>query len=216
LHDYTKQLYICVVRGRSKTVADVLFEVAEAQQGYFTSKQASSAGYLLGSQAHHVKSGNWVRVERGIYRLAHFPQSPEEQLVIYSLWSRNRAGQPEGVYSHQTALSVHELSDVNPAKLHLTVPVTFRRRARVPRVLVLHRARLHQNDVDQRRGFAVTRPLRAIADLARADSVSHDIIEQALTEGRRRGLIGRREISELLRQGKLPGWFDGLLAENAR
>lgn len=216
LHDYTKQLYICAVRGRSKTAADALFEVAEAQQGYFTSKQAASVGYLLGSQAHHVKSGNWVRVERGIYRLTHFPQSPEEQLVIYSLWSRNRTGQPEGVYSHQTALSIHELSDVNPAKLHLTVPVTFRRTARVPRVLVLHRAMLHQNDVDQRHGFAVTRPLRAIVDLARVDSVSHDIIEQALTEGRRRGLIAGQEISELRRQGQLPKWFGSLLAENKR
>jgi predicted transcriptional regulator of viral defense system len=86
----------------------------------FTTKQAGDAGYQPGSQAHHVKSGNWVRAERGIYRLTRFPQSSEEQLVIYALWSRNRAGEPEGVYSHQTALSIHELSDLNPAKLHKT------------------------------------------------------------------------------------------------
>ena len=79
-----------------------LFDSAEEQQGYFTAKQAADAGYQLGSQAHHVKSGNWVRVERGIYRLARFPQSNEEQLVIYHLWSRNRAGAPEGVYSPPT------------------------------------------------------------------------------------------------------------------
>ena len=79
----------------AKTVADALFAVAEGQQGYFTSKQATNAGYQLGSQAHHVKSGNWARVERGIYRLTRFPQSPEEQLVIYALWSRNREGRPE-------------------------------------------------------------------------------------------------------------------------
>jgi hypothetical protein len=49
-----------------------------------------------------------VRVERGIYRLARFPQSDEEQLVIDTLWSRNRTGEgePEGVYFHQTALSI--------------------------------------------------------------------------------------------------------------
>jgi hypothetical protein len=29
-----------------------------------------------------------VRVEPGIYRLARFPQSAEEQLVIYTLWPR--------------------------------------------------------------------------------------------------------------------------------
>jgi len=204
------------MRSQAKTVSDALFETAEGQQGYFTAKQAADAGYKLGSQAHHVKSGNWVRVERGIYRLARFPQSSEEQPVIYALWSRNRAGETEGVYSHQTALSIHELSDVNPTKLHMTVPTTFRRRAKLPRMLVLHRASLNKMDVEQRQGFAVTRPLRAIADLVAAESVSRDIVEQALTEGRQRGLLSVREVAELRRQENLPKWFDDLLAANKR
>jgi predicted transcriptional regulator of viral defense system len=204
------------MRRQAKTVSDALFEIAEGQQGYFTAKQAAEAGYQLGSQAHHVKSGNWVRVERGIYRLARFPQSSEEQLVIYTLWSRNRAGEPEGVYSHQTALSIHELSDVNPVKLHMTVPSAFRRSAKVPKILVLHRASLNEKDVEQRQGFAVTRPLRAIADLVAAESVSRDIVEQALTEGRQRGLLSVRDVVELRRQEHLPKWFDDVLAANKR
>jgi len=204
------------MRSQAKTVSDALFEIAEGQQGYFTAKQAADAGYQLGSQAHHVKSGNWMRVERGIYRLARFPQSSEEQLVIYALWSRNRTGEPEGVYSHQTALSIHELSDVNPTKLHMTVPSAFRRSAKVPKILVLHRASLNEKDVEQRQGFAVTRPLRAIADLVAAESVSRDIVEQALTEGRQRGLITVREVAELRRQGNFPKWFDNLIAANKR
>ena len=200
----------------AKTAADVLFAIAEGQQGYFTAKQATAAGYQLGSQAHHAKSGNWVRVERGIYRLARFPQSSEEQLVIYALWSRNLAGETEGVYSHQTALSIHELSDVNPAKLHMTVPAAFRRRAKTPKVLVLHRSTLDKKDVEQRQGFAVTRPLRTISDLAAVESVARDIVEQALKEGRQRGLITGREISELRQRGQIPKWVDELLAGNQR
>lgn len=196
--------------------AAALFEIAEEQQGYFTAKQAASAGYLLGSQAHHVKAGNWIRVERGIYRLARFPQSDEEQLVIYSLWTRNRSGEPQGVYSHQTALSIHELSDVNPAKLHMIVPPGFRRSTKVPKPLVLHHSLLDEKEIEQRQGFAVTRPLRAIADLATAESVSRDIVEQSLLEGRRRGLITAREIAELRRRGQLANWFDDLLAANTR
>jgi hypothetical protein len=214
LHVYTNYLYIRAMRSQAKTVSDTLFKMAEGQQGYFTAKQAADAGYQLGSQAHHVKSGNWVRVERGIYRLARFPQSPEEQLVIYTLWSRNRAGEPEGVYSHQTALSIHELSDVNPARLHMTVPATFRRRAKAPKILVLHRAILDEKDVELRQGFAVTRPLRAIADVTAAESVSREIVEQALAEGRQRGLITARQMSELSRHGQFPKWFDELLVEN--
>ena len=200
----------------AKTAADALFAMAEGQQGYFTSKQAAEAGYQLGSQAHHVKSGNWTRVERGIYRLTRFPQSSEEQLVIYALWSRNRAGEPEGVYSHQTALSIHELSDLNPAKLHMTVPAAFRRTAKTPNVLVLHRANLSQTDIEPRQGFAVTRPLRTIADLAAAESTSRDIVEQALIEGRRRGVITAREISTLGRNAPLPRWFNELLAGSTK
>ena len=203
--------------GRAKkNVPAALFDSIEGQQGYFTAKQAADAGYQLGSQAHHVKSGNWVRVERGIYRLARFPQSNEEQLAIYHLWSRNRAGAPEGVYSHQTALSIHELSDVNPSKLHMTVPPIFRRTSKTPKILVLHRANLDEKDILQRHGFAVTRPLRAITDLAVAESVSRDIIEQALREGRQRGLITVREISELRHLGQIPKWFDELLGEGRR
>jgi predicted transcriptional regulator of viral defense system len=204
------------MRLRAKTAPDALFQIAEQQQGYFTAKQAAEAGYQLGSQSHHVKSGNWVRAERGIYRLARFPQSSEEQLVIYALWSRNRTGEPEGVYSHQTALSIHELSDVNPAKLHLTIPKTFRRSAKVPTILVLHHANLNEKDIERRQGFAVTRPLRTIADLATAESVARDIVEQALTEGRQRGLITVREISELRHEGQFPNWFAELLAEIER
>ena len=198
----------------AKTAADALFAVAEGQQGYFTSKQATNAGYQLGSQAHHVKSGNWARVERGIYRLTRFPQSPEEQLVIYALWSRNREGRPEGVYSHQTALSIHELSDVNPAKLHMTVPVAFRRTAKTPNVLVLHRSNLDQKDIELRQGFAVIRPLRTIADLAVAESTARGLVQQALMEGRRSGVITAREISMLGRNPQLPLWFQELLAAN--
>ena len=204
------------MHGRAKTTSDALFEIAEGQQGYFTAKQAADSGYGLGSLAHHVKSGNWVRVERGIYRLARFPQSAEEQLVIYSLWSRNRVGDPEGVYSHQTALSIHELSDVNPAKLHMTVPTTFRRNAKPPKILVLHRASLDEKDVEQRQGFTVTRPLRSIADLVAAEFVSRGIIKQALTEARQRGLISGREVAELRRHGSIPKWFDDLLAATKR
>ena len=200
----------------AKTAADVLFAIAEGQQGYFTSKQAADAGYQLGSQAHHVKSGNWARVERGIYRLARFPQSSEEQLVIYALWSRNRAGEPEGVYSHQTALSIHELSDLNPTKLHMTVPTAFRRTAKTPKVLVLHRSNLNEKDVEPRQGFAVTRPLRTVADLASAESTSRDIVEQALIEGRRRGVITAREISELGHNGHFSHWFNELLVVNTQ
>jgi predicted transcriptional regulator of viral defense system len=196
---------------RKASSADALFEIVEGQQGYFTAKQAAEVGFLLGSQAHHAKAGNWVRVERGIYRLARFPRSMEEQYVIYSLWSRNRAGDPVGVYSHETALSIHDLSDANPSQLHMTVPPDFRRTASTPEVLVLHRSRLAEGDVERRQGFAVTRPIRTVTDIV---ALGHqEFAEQALRDGARRGVITQRQILELRREGGHPEWFDRMLEQ---
>ena len=202
---------MCGVPTQRQSAADALFGIVEGQQGYFTAKQAAEVGFLLGSQAHHVKAGNWVRVERGIYRLARFPRSMEEQYVIYSLWSRNRAGDPVGVYSHETALSIHDLSDANPSKLQMTVPPNFRRTASTPEVLVLHRARLAEGDVEHRQGFAVTRPIRTVTDVA---ALGHqEFAEQALRDGARRGVITRRQILDLRKRGGHPEWFDRMLEQ---
>ena len=171
-----------------------LFKVAEGQHGYFTTKQAVACGYVDQNHRHHVSSGAWIRAHRGIYRLARFPWLPEDQYSLWSLWSRDRGGNPQGVFSHQTALSIHELSDVMPAKLHITVPPGFRRNSALPGVLNLHRAILPESDVELRQGYCVTRPLRAITDLLRDGSESRDHLRQALRQGLERGLITQTEL----------------------
>ncbi|MCE5316966.1 MAG: type IV toxin-antitoxin system AbiEi family antitoxin domain-containing protein [Parachlamydia sp.] len=50
-----------------------LFEIAESQQGYFTYQQAIAAGYSDKNHMYHIKTGDWVKVIRGIYRLAKYP-----------------------------------------------------------------------------------------------------------------------------------------------
>ena len=173
-----------------------LYGMVEAQQGYFTYRQALQSGYRSPSHVYHVRTGAWIREYRGVYRLAQFPVAPDGHLVLWTLWSCNRDGKPQGVYSHQTALSIYELSDVMPSKLHMTVPPQFRRNAAVPKELVLHKANLHPTDVEQRQGYRVARPLRAIADLLLEGTESHDRLRQALSEGLRRGIIARKELEQ--------------------
>ena len=168
--------------------------VLQAQQGYFTTKQAIAAGYSAQTHNYHVSTGAWIREYRGIYRLVQYPDSPEGHYVLWSLWSRNREDIPQGVFSHQTALSIHELSDIMPAKLHLTVPPNFRRNSELPKILQLHRAALCGRDIDQQQGFRVVRPLRAITDLLKEGTVSKDHLRQALHQASARGLITRPEI----------------------
>src|SRR5260370_6189653 len=150
------------MRKERKEAAKRLYEIAEGQQGFFTTKEAKAAGFAENTHPYHVQAGNWIREHRGIYRLASFPRGERPDLMLWSLWSRNRGEAAQGVYSYQTALSLHDLSDLMPAKLHMTVPRSFRRNSEIPRVLVLHFADLPQSDIGAAHGVRVTRPMRTI------------------------------------------------------
>jgi len=183
--------------GPYKEAARRLHETAQAQQGFFTTKQAIRAGFSEKTHSYHVNAGNWIREHRGIYRLADFPTPVRPDLTLWYLWSQDRQEIPEGTYSYDTALSLHELSDIMPSKLHMTVPKEFRRNSRIPEILVLHRANLDPSEVQEVHGVRVTRALRTIMDLLRSGHVDRSQLKLAVDEAIRRGLIARREIDRM-------------------
>ena len=198
----------------SKESRSKLFAVAESQGGFFTAKQAKEAGFDRTHHTYHVSAGNWEREHRGIFRLAHFPANERPDLVRWSLWSRDRQDHPQGVYSHQTALSIYDLSDVMPSKLHMTVPRSFRKNSEIPAVLVLHYADLPAGAIAEREGYRVTRPMRTILDLSESRELSPDLLAQAFAEARKRGLITESEIKEYRR--RLPSFLSHRPRLNAR
>src|SRR5437588_9820009 len=171
-----------------------LFQIAEQQQGFFTTKQAKAAGFAENTHPYHVQVGNWLREHRAIYRLALFPTTDRPELVLWALWSRNRNEEVEGVYSHHTALSLYDLSDLNPAKLQMTVPTDFRRNSDIPSILVLHYADLPESDIQTAQGFRFTRSLLTILDLIEDGTVERNFMRQALKQAVNRGLITRQQI----------------------
>lgn len=172
-----------------------LMSIAQDQQGCFTTKQAIAAGYADNTHPYHVRAGNWERVWRGIYRMTHLPSPEDGQMMVWLLWSRGRNEKPTAAVSHQSALSLFELGDFNPAKIHLTVPPTFRRNSRLPKSVTLHHAKLLPGEVTQVRGLSVCRPLRALCDLAEADPNALTDLREVAKEARRRGLITESQIS---------------------
>ncbi len=171
---------------------DTLFDVAQAQDGYFTTAQAAQAGYSRPLLHKYLAGGKIARAQRGIYRVVHFPASDREDLVVLWLWSQH-----EGVFSHETALALHDLSDALPNRAHLTLPASWRRRRlRVPAGVVLHFADVRDRE---RSGFGavpVTSPLRTIEDCIAA-SVSPGLLVQSIRQARRRGLITVADESRL-------------------
>ena len=113
--------------------------------------------------------------------------------MVWQLWSRNRQDQPQGVFSHATALTLHDLSDVMPAKLDMTVPSGFRRMAAIPGVLRLHHARLTDREVQTIEGVRVTTPLRTLIDVIAKGVIAPEHQVQAVDQALRRGLIMRRQ-----------------------
>jgi predicted transcriptional regulator of viral defense system len=180
-----------------------LLVIAEQQQGLFTAKQAQTAGYSDESTVYQVKSGNWIRMARGVYRLADYPATARPDLVLWSLWSRGVDDVPQGVYSHQTALSIFELTDLMPAKLHMTVPRKFRRRSSIPGILVIHLADLQPAEVVEMEGFRVTRPIKAIVDLLENGAVPSEVLRGGLAEGLRSGSITLPEARNAASSGLL-------------
>lgn len=178
-------------------VADerALTTLAASQGGYFTSKQAAAIGYTAPKRHYHVHAGNWLREHRGIFRLSTQPLPVRPDLILWWLWSRNRKEEPQGVYSHQTALSLHELTDVMPSRVHMTVPKTFRRSAAVPKGVSLHMADVSPSDIEAIDGVPVTKALRTLIDVAASDEVPPLDLQLAFAEASRSGKITRAEIA---------------------
>ena len=179
-----------------KKSPEVLYKVAESQQGLFTARQAVQAGYDERNHPYHVKSGNWVKEHRGIYRLKNFPYSSDSQFSLWSLWSCNKKGQVQGVYSHETALQIYNLSDLSPSKLHMTVPTNFRRGTSIPDILVLYKNTLKPSEWQTIADYRVTTPTRTLHDIISSQSISEEFISQTIREGLSRGLFPKQKLKK--------------------
>ena len=182
---------------------DRLYENAAAQEGHFTTGQAAEAGYSAQLLAHYLKTGKMERIRRGVYRLVHFPAGDHEELAVLWLWSER-----VGVFSHQTALSLHELSDVLPSAVHMTLPVDWRkRRLRVPAGLRLNYSDLQTNERWWFGAVPATSPVRTLEDCAAAD-LAPDLLAQAARAAVRRGLASRDELKAVVSALKPFGGLD--------
>jgi hypothetical protein len=155
-------------------------------------EQAKAAGFAKNTHPCPVLAGNWVREHRGIYRLTRFPATDQPDLALWSLWSSNRKEEVECVYSHQTATSLFNLSDLNPASLRTTVPKGFRRNSETRG----HYASLPASDAQNGTGYMYTRPLRTPLDLIGSGEVELNFIRQALTQAVDRAMVTRQQIRD--------------------
>jgi predicted transcriptional regulator of viral defense system len=161
-----------------------LNRLAYAQDGLFTVQQAQERGFSAQLLAHHTQAKRFERVRRGLYRLSDYPTGEYEE--IRAAWLV--VGMQRAIVSHESALALHELSDVLPGSVHLLVSREHRG-ARAPSGVTLHTATIpiSDSDITTRHGMRVTTPARTIIDAARSGTAPEQIqlaIRQALQDGR--------------------------------
>jgi predicted transcriptional regulator of viral defense system len=170
---------------KQKPDYDRLYETAEGQAGYFTARQAKNLGFTWERLSDNVKRGRFLRIFRGIYRLSHFPSSAYEDLFV--AWLRTG---PNSVISHESALTIYDLSDALPSEVHVIIPRTASRRRPG---LHLHTNRLKPEEITSRQGIPVTTAARTIADVA-VSGLAEEQVVQAIREALQRGLTTPDEL----------------------
>jgi predicted transcriptional regulator of viral defense system len=168
-----------------------LWELAGSQHGYVTTADALAYG-VTGTAL--VKAADRRRLERtayGVYRFPEFPHEAIDAYVLATLWPAKR-----GVLSHETALQIHELCDIEPERIHITVPRSYRIRRRGGEAYTVHHEDLDDPDLTWFEGVRIVTPAKAIRQ-AIASAVAPHLVAVAIANARKRGRIAPDLAAEL-------------------
>lgn len=168
-----------------------LMDVAVGQYGYVTTEDARAVGVapeVLRILAHR---GDADHIAHGLYRLRLVPATMRDQLMEATLWPRGM-----GVISHDTALDLWDLCDVNPGRVHVTVPAAVRIRRRAPAAYAVYRRDLTPADITRLEGIPVVTVRRAILDGMERHLTGH-LIDQAIDTAQATGQLSPAEVEEV-------------------
>jgi predicted transcriptional regulator of viral defense system len=166
-----------------------LFPTAMRQMGYFTLEQAHEAGVSSRMVLHHARQGRFVRVSRGVYRFRDYPDPPTDFPVAWLAVSRLADGR--AAISHGSALYLHDLSELLPRVIDVTVDRSQRGLTAPRRPPIRIRTTVDwpsTQDLQVRGGAVVTSPIRTLIDCAVSD-VERDQLVQAYSEAEARGWL---------------------------
>ena len=93
-----------------------ILQIANKNGGYFLAKNAESAGITKAALSLYAKQGKLERVRRGVYLV---PDRFEDEMFAI------QSTVPLAVYSHDTALYLHDLCDRDPILYTVTVPFGY-------------------------------------------------------------------------------------------
>lgn len=205
-----RYVYLCPITNDTSQLAlmpgnafSTIHELALDQHGYVTTEQARKAGVDHRALAMMSRRGTLIREGWGLYRDPLVADTKWTPYMAAVLWPHGT----RGILSHETALTLYELSDVNPAVYHLTVPKAYRVRRTPPAYYRLHRDDLRPDEITKIEGLPVTTVARTILDCHRTH-LGPALLRQAISQAVDRGHLSRAEADHLVAEilvGPPPG-----------
>lgn len=98
------------------TNSEKIFEILKKNNGVITTAEVTEAGISRGSLKHLVDTGVIERAARGVYQLADVWDDE-----MYHLQVRYK----KGIFSGETALYLHDLTDRTPMRFQMTFPNSY-------------------------------------------------------------------------------------------
>ena len=99
-----------------RNVSDQIIQIAKENNGVVTTADITERGILRGNIKTLLNSGKLERTARGVYIL---PEVWDDE--IFNLQSRFK----RGIYSHETALFLWNLTDRTPNRYYMTFPANY-------------------------------------------------------------------------------------------
>lgn len=166
------------------TNQEVLWGLAVEQDGFVTTLDARDAGIPAVELAKLAHRKKLRRVAQGVYRFDRWPAGRGEHYRFAVLWT----GQRDAVLSHDTALDLLDLCDINPSHIHLTVPKQVRIRRAAQLEILLHHEDLVAGDLTWWEGIRCVTEFTAITQGIET-GVPVNLLRQAIETARSRGGI---------------------------
>ena len=164
---------------------------AHTQFGYLTPSDASDVGVQQGTLRSMAARGQVEHIARGLYRMPDVPSGPRDPYMEAALLVGGGA-----VLSHESALEIYEICDINPSQVHLTVPAAYRTKRALPGFYKLH----HEDLTDDRKvvldGLPSVTLKQAVWGAIDILAGEH-LISQAIDNAARKGLISENDQQQL-------------------
>ena len=171
---------------------DELWDVATLQHGFVTAHQATDRGIDKHALQMLVHRGTLTRAAFGVYHFPQYPVGEYDGHMLAVLWTRA----PEACLSHETALDLYGISDVNPNRIHVTVGKQRRLRRTGGDDYVIHTEDLAPAQVGWAQEIPTVTPASAIAQCIAYGTPTY-LLRQAIERGQAQGYLKTAESDTL-------------------